>query len=193
MSRKVTVVACLFSFVAGVLAMFAVFRFQHISSAWFPLAKASSPLGFSTEVALKSDIALPDVKEISGTAKFLPDTDLPNSQKVGYLVHVVVSPLDLKKVPEKYLKDRPSEVEGVKTVRPPIEQVYYEVQLTFTLKDKDGFTLAEVVSPSETVTSGKDNQLQNFGMKSVANDLAARTKVIYLQLYFKKCFTCESE
>ena len=187
-------IACLVSFAAGVVAAICFFRFsQQIRSDWFELLKVSSPVSYSTEVAFKSDISLPDVKEISGAAKFLPESNPPNSQQLGYLVHVVVPPLDLKKIPEKYLKKKPTEIEGVKTVRPPIDQVYYEAELNFELKDKDGFTLAALVSPSETIRSGKDNQLQQFASKPVANDVAARTKTIFVQLYLKKCNTCERE
>lgn len=114
MSRNRIVAACVVAFAAGALSMFTLLRFQHVSSDWFELVKSDSPLTFSTEVVFKSDIALPDAKQMSGTAKFLSDNE---QQKLGYLVHLDVPPLDRKKLPEKYLKERPSEVEGVKTAR----------------------------------------------------------------------------
>ena len=191
--RKIILIACAASFVAGAMATYSFLRLERISSDWFKLAKLPSPVVESTEVAFKADIPLPEVKEISGTAKFLPESNSNNSYQLGYLVHVVVPPLDLKKVPEKYLKDKPTEIEGVKVVRPPIKEVYYEVRLSFALKDKDGFTIAELISSPETVTSGKDNKLQNFASKRVGNEVAARTKAIFVQLQIEKCNTCEDK
>ena len=192
--RKVITIACLASFAVGAIATICFLRFgQQVTSDWFELVKASSPIGFSTEALFESDIRLPQVKEISGKAKFLPEGNVPNSHQLGYLVHVVVLPLNLKIVPEKYLKEKPIGVKGDKMVRPAIEQVYYEAELDFELKDKDGFTLAKLVSHSETIRSGMDNQLQQFALKPVANDVAARTKTIYVHLHVKKCSTCEGE
>ena len=193
MSRRGTLLACVFAFAAGGLAMFAFLRLQHVSSSWFELTRATSPLTFSEDVAFRSDIALPDINEISGTAKFVPATDGSSSRKLGYLVQINVPSLDLRKVPGKYLVRKQLAIAGVKAYREPIKEVYYEVQLTFALKDRDGFTLAKLVSPSETVSSGKDNQLQNFATKTVTTDLAARTKLITLELYLMKCITCETE
>lgn len=144
-------------------------------------------------MVFKTDIALPQIKEFKGKAKFLPDSVSSMSKELGYIVHVVVPPLDLKKVPEKYLKDKPVKIEGVKTVRPPIEQVYYEVVLSFNIKDKDGFTIAELTSPSEVIVSGKDNVLQNVMPKMIADDIAERAKAISVKLTLNKCNTCEDE
>lgn len=188
-------IGCIASFSAGIaLSMAYIAFFSHVTTDWIELSKPSDGKGiaYSTEAIFKSDIPLPDVKQFSGKAKFI-STSNSEAYELGYIVDIDIPSIDLTKVPEKYLKDRPEVIDGVSTTRLGIKQVTYEIQLKFTLRDKDGFTLTEVQSPLCTIESGRNNELQNVAKHQFPSDVATRVKSILVQLQVEKCVTCQGE
>ena len=98
--------------------------------------------------------------------------------------------LDLSKIPEKYKK---SISINKRWEEPPIEEVFYEANLSFLLKDKDGFNLKEISTKSFTISSGKDNVIQRISEDLITKAIARRTKDIYVQLNLTKCLTSRSQ
>lgn len=148
---------------------------------------------YSTEAFLKADIALPDIKQFGGKAKFLETATSTGSYGLGYVANVSVPPLDLKKVPKKYLIDKPVEIDGVKTTQLGIKQVHYDVVFNFTLQDRDGFALLELSSEPHTIESGKNNEFQSVVKTNVVREVAARVTHVVMQLGIQKCVTCQGE
>lgn len=173
--------------------MFGVLRVAPSHPNWFSLDTSSpSYLSLST-AALLSDIALPKVTSLTGKAEFLSTSDGGNGNRLGYIVRVVVPPLDLAAVPKKYLQDKTLNIDGHAITQLGIKQVYYEAHLEFTLKDKDGFVIQKLTSPTETISSGKTNTLQNTVSTTTPPNMVARTKSIAMVLVLEKCITCEGE
>jgi hypothetical protein len=85
------------------------FRFPtpSIASDWQPLVRGS--IGTSFDAAVRSDLPEPEIRKFVGNAKFVDDQDQSTNHAVrlGYKITIDVAPLDLSKVPEKYLKEKP--------------------------------------------------------------------------------------
>ncbi len=191
------VTGCAVSFIAGAAIVLAYITFagSRVSTDWVELSKPKEGQGitYSTEAFLKSDIALPDIKEFGGKAKFIESATLSSSYALGYVVNVSVPSLDLKKVPKKYLIDKSVEIEGAKTTRLGIKQVHYDVVFAFTLQDEDGFSLLELSSEPHIIESGKNNEVQSVVKINISREAAARTKHVLMQLGVQKCVTCQGE
>lgn len=174
---------------------YVTFSGSRVTSDWIDLSKSKEGQGilYSTEAFLKADIALPDINQFGGKVKFVESTTSSGSYGLGYLVNVSVPSLDLKKVPKKYLVDKPVEIDGVKTTRLGIKQVHYDVIFTFTLHDRDGFALLELSSEPHTIESGKSNEFQSVVKTSIRREVAARASHIVMQLGVQKCVTCQGE
>lgn len=195
MRTSYLLIGCIVSFVAGIaLAMAYIASSSRVPPDWIELSKPHDGKGitYSTEAIFKSDIPLPDVKQFSGKAKFVP-TPSAGAYGLGYVIDVSIPSLDLTKVPEKYIKDKPVVIDGVSTTRLGIKQVHYEIRLNFTLRDKDGFTLLEVQSDPHTIESGRSNQLQSLAKPQVPSEVASRVASIVVQLGVEKCVTCQGE
>jgi len=154
------------------------------------------PTGLSVEVVAKSDLPEPEIRQITGQAKFVDNQDQGTNHTVrlGYKITVDVAPLDLAKVPEKYLKEKPIDIGGGKTLTQlPIKQSTHQIRFDFTLKDRDGFKLIELRSDPEYLESGRANQFQRVLSEPVPGPLALRTAAIVSSLTIEKCVTCENE
>lgn len=167
-----------------------------VSSDWRPLVDHSKGknIEYSEDVALKSDLPVPAVKKLTGEAKFINDGQPPGSfVRLGYKIVITVAPLDLTKVPAKYLKEKPVDIDGATITQLPIKQVTYEARFHFTLKDKDGFKLMAVWSKPEYFESGKTNTFQRLVNQPVSNAIARRTAAISFGMMVEKCVTCQGE
>lgn len=209
MTHRLTIVlALLIAFGAGwTAALIAPSVFgQRVSSDWFdmhssvtskgfvPAASVSKAVAYSFDAFAKSDIPLPEVKAVKGTAKFVIDTSASPSMRLGYRTTVEIATLDLSKIPVKYRKEKRIDVGGGKTITQlPIDQVTYEATFNFVLMDKDGFTLLEIPSASHTVESGKVNSFQSLAPEPIPVRLASQTARILLSLHIIKCVTCEED
>lgn len=159
---------------------------------WIQLAKASKTgVIFSSDALFKGDISFPNIKDIQGQAKFLPDDGTKSEVQLGYVVTVTVDSLDTSKIPKKYLREKPEIFEGVRVTRPTIEQVNFEGNFNFKLKDKDGFVMLEISTPPLLIESGKENSYQASIDKLIPIDTARRTKQIDVSFHLDKCLTCE--
>lgn len=162
-----------------------------INTEWKQLTidPGSRGYGFSSfEALFDADIKLPDIKTLTGKAKFIDES---GHIRFGYLVTVVVEKLDLAKLPENYRKERTHKAKGGEfTILPP-DQVVYEMHFEFTFKDKDNFVLFTLKSPRDNLTSGKDNQFQRIVEVSIPYNIAVRTSDIVFSMSIDKCATCE--
>jgi hypothetical protein len=163
---------------------------------WRQLVRPTEGQGiyYSDEVFLKSDLPSPVISKLVGEAKFIDGNSAQAvGTELGYKVIVDVGPVDLSKIPKKYLKEKPVNVGGTTITQLPIEQVFHDVRFEFTLKDKDGFKLLEAQSEPHTLESGKTNTLQGIAMKPVPIPIAARTAQVLFHMRVEKCITCDGE
>ncbi|MCI0560510.1 MAG: hypothetical protein MN733_18645 [Nitrososphaera sp.] len=148
---------------------------------------ASPGYGFSPEALFDVDIKLPDIKTLTGKAKFI---DEPGRIRLGYLITVVVEKLDLTKLPEKYRKERKVKTKAGEFTVVPSEQVFYAVRFEFTFRDKDNFALFTIKSPIHDLSSGKENQFQSIVEEPIPYNVAVRTSEIMFSMSIDKCLTC---
>ncbi|GEM_PF-2251717 len=149
--------------------------------------------GYSTEAIFDSDISLPNIRKLSGKAKFLSVSPKSRNDELnlGYIVSVDVEKLDLQWVPQKYKVEKKEKYNYRELTRFPIEEVVYSVTFMFRLKDKDGFILLELKSPSHTILSGNVNVFQNVVDETILLAIAERVANITLWMIVEKCVTCE--
>ena len=197
MRKLLWITGCAISFVAGaaIALAYVTISGSRVSRDWLDLSKPKEGKGilYSTEAIFKADISLPDIKQFGGKAKFLESATSPGSYGLGYVANVSVPPLDLKKVPKKYLIDKPVEIDGVKTTELGIKQVHYDVVFDFTQQDRDGFTLLELSSEPHSIEFGKNNEFQSVVKTNVPREVAARVTHVVIQLSVQKCITCQGE
>jgi len=148
--------------------------------------------GFTSDALFNSDIALPEIKKLSGKSKFIkaPQSG-SNELTLGYIVPVDVDKLDLQKVPQKYKVEKTEKYKAGEFSVPPIEAVVYEVTFEFVLKDKDDFEIIKLKSPSHSLCSGQVNRFQDIAKPSTTQDIARRVSNIILSMSVEKCETCK--
>ncbi len=155
-----------------------------------PLGKG---YGFSSEALFNSDIPLPEIKKLSGKSKFLKPTSKSRDEdlSLGYIVKVDVDKLDLRKVPEKYKVEKKEKYKAGEFVISPPEEVVYSVTFKFQLKDKDGFEMVKLKSPSHNIYSGKVNTFQDVLKQPIPRHASEKTSSIVLSMTVEKCETCK--
>ncbi len=217
MHRSSTFIAgLLLAFGAGWIAgIFVPQAFSpRLSTGWFALSFPSEneAISYSAEEIFKSDISMPDVKALTGSAKFVNDGMGEQSVvRLGYKVKIEASPLTQAKVSEKYREDGMVDASAGKEVtllpRPstpqdsyrlvPLEPtkeaiasltITYEARFYFTLKDKDGFVLLELTSKPHSIKLGKTNSFHSLVDDTVPIGLALRTSEVILGTNIRKCF-----
>lgn len=198
MRRALTIVSYFIVFMAGFGVAILLPRLvgSAIDTQWKQLARPAEGQGisYSTEVFVKSDLPSPAITKLTGEAKFIEGDNFQTAgARLGYKVTVDVGPVNLSKVPKKYLTEKPVNVGGTTITQLPIKQVSHDIHFEFTLKDKDGFKLLEAQSEPHTLESGKTNTFQGIAMKPVPASIAARTAQIVFHTSVDKCITCESE
>ncbi|MCX5814360.1 MAG: hypothetical protein NT178_17720 [Proteobacteria bacterium] len=148
--------------------------------------------GYSSEALFGSDIRLPEIRKLSGKCKFLSASPKSRNEELnlGYVVSVDVEKLDLQRVPQKYKVEKKEKYKSGEWTVPPIDEVVYSVTFAFTLKDKDGFILLELKSPSHSIYSGKVNVFQSVVEKPILPAIAERVANITLSMMVEKCETC---
>ncbi len=146
--------------------------------------------GYSSEALFGSDIALPEIKKMSGTFKFL-DAPTKDELRFGYLVLVDIDKLDLKNVPQRYKIEKKETYTAGTFTTLPIDEVVYSVKFHFKLKDKDGFELVNFESQPCSVSSGKVNEFQNVIDQTITLAMAERVSSAFLSMTVQKCETCK--
>lgn len=148
---------------------------------------------YSSEALFNSDIPFPEIRKLSGKCKFLsaPKKSRNDELNLGYIVSVDIEKLDLQKVPQKYkVEKKEKHTAGEFTVL-PIEEVVYSVTFEFKLKDKDGFELLKLKSPSHSIYSGKVNEFQDVVRQVIPLTIAERVSSTILSMIVEKCETCK--
>jgi hypothetical protein len=168
----------------------------HLNTDWKPLAPGDSYFGvryrFNPDAdELFLDLPMPDIKSVSGKAKFINPVGKGEATEFGYIVNMEMASLDLAKVPEHYKKSQPMEGNSG-FVRPPLTQASYEVEWEFQFKDKDGFLIGKYKSPEEQpLTSGQTNVFQGKLQDKIPYDEAVRVHQVEIYPLIVKCYSCE--
>lgn len=166
---------------------------ESTSPSWRPLVRG--PTGLSTEVVV-ADIPEPDVRKIAGQFKFVDSIDqgAGHTVRFGYKIEVDVAPLDLSKVPKRFLEEKRIDLGGGKSITQlPLTQSTEadQVRFEFLLKDRDGFTLMKLSGEPETMWTGKSNVFQRLLTEPVPENLAHRTIAVVESMTIEKCFSCQ--
>lgn len=204
MYRKLTILGGLIlAFGAGL--MLGIFRphFFHprLNSDWFVLSFPSKTKSvfYSAEEIFKSNLSMPDVKILTGAGKFVNDgTEKQSTVRLGYKITVEVSHLNQdkgqKSIKSRGRTDTASDKEiplvtsspqgGYKLV--PLEHGY-EARFYFTLKDRDGFVLMNLISTPNDIIPSKANSFQGLVDDKILTGVASRTTEVTMSLEVKKC------
>lgn len=171
------------------------YEFHKLPDTWFEVPNVlangeKGSVGYSSAAIFGVEIPLPELKSISSKAKFFDSRSGKKNAELGYIVSIDVEKLDISKLPEKYLKDRPVP-NSTTWVIPPLEQVIYEIHMEFILFDKDGFQLAHLSGPKHSIESGKINTFQDVVLKPISYEIAKRTTSIQPKVSIEKCLSCE--
>ena len=148
--------------------------------------------GFSFEI-LQSDLPIPDYTQ-SGKAKFIKTSE---GITLGYQIEFQVDPLDMSKVPQKYLESTEMVVDGVELTKLPTHFVAFDIDMQFALKDKDGFVIGQFTSPEYTLKSGKDGIKNIITIQDTHGNFtqldAYRTKSVEVKISEVRCANCDND
>ena len=195
-SIKLILVAVLIASLGGLGGYwFRGHQLSRIPNTWheidrIPLAGKDSGLSFSSEALFDVDIPLPNITSAKARVKFLPIPGEIN-YLLGYVVTVDIAKLDLEKVPAKYKETKDLKTKSGEWKSVPLEEVVYEISISFELQDQDGFRLIVVKGSKHKVSSGQSNVLQDVGETLISVNIAKRTKVILPKVYVERCVSCE--
>jgi hypothetical protein len=166
---------------------------RHINTEWKPLAPGEHHFGISYATdAIFTDLPMPDIKSVSGKAKFVDAAGRGEPTEFGYIVTVEMADLDLAKVPDRYKKTEKDTINGYEVTTEPLKQAYYKVEWEFQFKDKDGFLLGEYKAPEEiSLVSGKTNVFQGKLQDKIPYDTAIRVHQIEIYPAIVKCHSCK--
>lgn len=184
MKRALTIVgvAVLFFVLGAGLVLF--LKTTSIPQRWMNAIPDTSPVLFDM-AAMKDDIPPPNPGKLEGRVKFL---DRDKGTQIGYMLKLPIKPNPVSALPARYRQM--TKLENGVTIGPP-DQVSYTGKFTFILKDADGFTLAKITGPEETVTAASDNPLQGNTEETVPRSIAERTKQIAVSFDAEKCNLCD--
>ena len=190
--NKITV-AIIFFIIGISLGFFVKTFLKFPSSDWImykdiPLKGDNSSLGYKTEALFDVDIPLPEIKKFDAKIKFIPSLDDNDKEYLGYIVYITVDDLNKKDIPLKYQKDKKFK-EG--WTRPAVEEVTYEIEMEFDLKNKDGFKLIKITGDKDIITSGQVNTIQGKTHKSISKNLLDQIDTIKPYITVTQCNTCE--
>ncbi len=184
MKQKKWVVAFLLLFVSSSISL--AFPFSS-SDRWINIEFEKD--SFKTN-ALLNDLYFPDYKK-NGKIKFLEDGKGLN---IGYLIDVNVESLDISKIPKKYLIPKELVINGQKITQLPTSSVTFDISITFTLLDKDGFEVDSVKTQNISIQSGSNGkplkQILQGKVGNVTKEKVKKVAKVKSQITFEKCVTC---
>lgn len=102
MKRVAITILMLLSFVAGAAGTyFYLSRLQHrVNTDWQQLSLGASGRGVTLHSdAMFADIPLPEIRQLQGKAKFVPDGVSNDDVQLGYLVTLSIDNLDTSRIP----------------------------------------------------------------------------------------------
>ena len=165
---------------------------RHVDTSWRPLATKTEAetfgIGYSTD-AVFSDLPMPEVKSVSGKAKFLESVGPGQSTELGYIINVDMAPLDLARTPQRYKEQKKEMINGIETTTVPITQAYYAIEFHFDLKDSDGFVLQtlhakdlpSVRSGTESTFQAKIEQPISYSTAIKVHDILVQPSIVKLR------------
>ena len=191
LSIRMAVFLSLAAFCGAVLGFFVgLYVATDVTYRWQTMTGGS--FGYTSEALSNSDIRLPEIKHVSGEAKFLEDfRDRPNTIRLGYKVLIDVDKLDWSKIPEKYKTPETIKTKDGEFIRQPVSEVAYKVTIHFSLKDKDGFAIMHLRSRPLSIFSGEENVIQDLVDESFPSRIGKRINSIAFGITAEKCETCE--
>ena len=168
---------------------------RHVDTSWRPLATKTEAetfgIGYSTD-AVFSDLPMPEVKSVSGKAKFLDSVGPGQSTELGYIINVDMAPLDLAKTPQRYKERKKEMINGVEATTEPITRAYYAIEFNFDLRDNDGFVLQTLQAKDlPSLASGTKNTFQAKIEQPIPYNTAIKVHDILVQPSIVKCHTCQ--
>lgn len=134
---------------------------------------------------MKADIPPPEPGRLEGRVKFL---ERDKGIQIGYVLKLPMKANPVSALPAKYRHE--TKLESGMTIGPP-DQVSYTGKFTFRLEDGDGFTLAKITGPDESLTAASDNPIQGATEDTVPESVAKRTKKIAVSFDASKCNLCD--
>ena len=155
---------------------------------WIPVSFKKD--SYSLEYITTSDIVFPDY-EINGKVKFVK---IDNKIGLGYLFNLTVDPLDITKIPKKYLVEKKVSVNGRELTQLPTDNVSNEIQIKLYLLDKDNFEIGTVTSSNLYIFSGSNNKKNSVVLQDIIgnidDEIASKTKRVVSEIHFVKCGNC---
>jgi hypothetical protein len=170
-------------------------QLSSVSEDWIeytaPLKGNNSGIAYTTDALFNSDIPFPDITGVKAKTKFVRASAGGSNVTVGYLAQVDIAKLDPSKIPNKYKAKKTETSKSGEWTTEPLKEVVYAAHFSFSLLDKDGFTLAQVEGPNHGLLSGQSNTLQEIVKQPIALDIAQRAAKIVPKLSIDKCVSCE--
>lgn len=157
------------------------------------MAPGQNHFGISyTSEAIFTDLPMPDIKSVSGKAKFI-EGESANDNELGYIISVDMADLDFSKVPQKYKEshDKTALANGFTMETPPLTNANYKIEWEFILKDNDGFTLQKLRTGEPTyLVSGKTTVFQGKVAEKILRNVALKVRQIDLHPEIMSCESC---
>jgi hypothetical protein len=166
---------------------------RDVDTSWWPVITKGKNFGvtYNSSVVL-TDLPMPEIKSVSGRAKFVDSVGPGQSTELGYIIDVEMGPLDLSKVPQRYKEEKKEMIKGYEITNLPVEQAYYVVEFDFDLKDKDGFVLQTVHARDvPSLVSGVKNTFQAKIEDAIPYATAIKVQEISIRPSIVKCQTCK--
>ena len=184
LKRAISLLAiAIVAFILGAASVLYLKR-SSVPQGWISIIPDASPTLFNM-ATMKTDIPPPEPGKLEGRIKFL---ERSGGIQIGYVLRLPFKPNPVAALPAKYRKE--TKLENGFTIGPP-DQVSYTGKFTFNLQDTDGFSLAKITGPDESLTAGSENQIQGATEATVPESVAARTKRIAVSFDAAKCNICD--
>ena len=166
---------------------------HHVDTSWRDVMTPENHFGVSYNTSVVfTDLPMPYIKSVSGRAKFLDGVGPGQSTKLGFIINIEMSALDLAKVPQRYKQEKKEMINGFETTVAPIDQAYYAIELDFDLGDKDGFVLQTVHAKDlPSLVSGTKNTFQAAVEDPIPYATAMKAEQIVVRPSIVKCHTCQ--
>lgn len=150
------------------------------------LPAAEVNYGIST-AALAEDLPWPAVTSLSGKVRFV-DAPGPDSHKrVGYVAELRMAEPPKAEWPARFKPE--DERQGSVTLTGP-DHITYTARITFSLRDEDGFELANATTAPVLVDTGVPNKLQELLPTPIPAEVARRTSAVRASIDLETCQTC---
>jgi hypothetical protein len=121
-SRKQILLAGFIGFAMGALVVWLtpLLLSSRVSSGRSNLTIEPKHFGVSySTAALFSDIPPPDITSLTGRYKFVDASDSSGAIRLGYVIDLAMKQVDFSTIPQEYMKETPTEINGHAATKPP--------------------------------------------------------------------------